>query len=130
MLSDPQGREQCNYRSFRPRLDHGDDAIRVLPFGMEENAAFDMSLSALAPRAAMSERTLQRRFGDATGLPLGRYVQALRVEKARGLLKWTPLPISDICWVVGYSDVSAFSRLFKSICGVTAGEYRPRFSVR
>jgi len=130
MLIDPQGREQRNYRSFRPRLDHGDDAIRALQFWIEENAAADLSLPVLAARAAISVRGLQRRFTEATGLSISRYVQELRIERARGLLERSSMPISEVCWAVGYVDTSAFSRLFKSICGTSAGEYRRRFSVR
>lgn len=130
MLIDPQGREQRNYRSFRPRLTHTDAAIRALQRWMEGHAGDDLSVPALARRAAMSDRTLQRRFSEATGLPVSRYVQELRIEKARGLLERTALPVSDICWAVGYEDSSAFSRLFKTICGLSASDYRKRFSVR
>ncbi|WP_425452344.1 AraC family transcriptional regulator [Roseovarius spongiae] len=34
-----------------------------------------------------------------------------------------------ICWAVGYADASTFSRLFRSICGVSASEYRRRFAI-
>lgn len=129
MLIDPQGREQRNYRTFRPRLDHGDPPIRDIQRWMERNATSDLALSTLATEAGMSERTFQRRFTQATGLPVTRYVQELRIEKARGLLERTTMPVSEICWAVGYADVSAFSRLFRSICGVSAGEYRRRFAV-
>lgn len=130
MLIDPHGREQRNYRSFRPRLDHGDAPIRALQQWMEENAAEDFALSNLAQRAGLSVRTLQRRFPAATGLPVGGYVQELRVEKARGLLERTAMPVSAICWAVGYEDASTFSRLFRSVCGISASEYRRRFAVR
>ena len=129
MLIGPQGREQRNYRSFRHRLHHGYVAIRALQFWMEEHAATDITQPALAARAAISERSLQRRFAQATGLPISRYIQEVRVEKARGLLERTSMPSSAVCRAVGYADASAFSRLFKSICGVSAGEYRRRFSI-
>lgn len=129
MLIDPQGREQRNYRTFRPRLDHGDASIRDLQRWMERNAILDLALPTLATEAGMSERTFQRRFAEATGLPVTRYVQELRIEKARGLLERTKMPVSEVCWAVGYADASAFSRLFRAICGVSAGEYRRRFSV-
>ena len=130
MLIDPQGREQRNYRSFRPDLTHKDDAIRTLQRWMEGNIAADLTIHALARRAALSDRSLQRRFTKATGLSVSRYIQELRIEKARGLLERTTMPISEICWKVGYEDLSAFSRLFKTISGLSAGDYRKRFSVR
>lgn len=129
MLIDPQGREQRNYRSFRPRMDHGDITIRALQQWMEKNVAEDLALPALAVRAGLSVRTLQRRFPAATGLPVGGYIQELRIDKARGLLERTVLPVSEICWTVGYEDASTFSRLFRAICGISASEYRRRFAV-
>lgn len=129
MLIDPHGREQRNYRSFRPRLDHGDVAIRDLQHWLEGHPGESLSLARLADRAHMSQRNLQRRFTKATGLPIVRYVQMLRVERARGLLERTAFSVSEICHRVGYDDLSAFSRLFKATCGLSASDYRRRFSV-
>ena len=129
MLIDPGGREQRNYRSFRPRVDHGDGAIRDLQCWMEGNAAGDLSLRALASRAGMSERSLQRRLKRATGLAPKRYAQELRVEKARGLLERTAKPVSESCWDLGYDDPSAFARLFRETTGLTPGAYRRRFRI-
>lgn len=130
MLIDPHGREQRNYRSFRPKFDHGDQPIVDLQRWMEGHVQTDLSVAALAAQSSLSERTLQRRFTRATGLGIGAYVQELRVEKARGLLERTAMPLSEICWAVGYEDPSAFSRLFKSVSGATARDYRKRFTVR
>ena len=129
MLIEPGGREQRNYRSFRPRVDHGDDAIRDLQRWMEGNAAGDLSLRALASRARMSERSLQRRLKRATGLSPKRYAQELRIEKARGLLERTGKPVAEICWDLGYDDPSAFARLFRETTGLTPGAYRRRFRI-
>ncbi len=129
MLIDPKGREQRNYRSFRPRLDHGDAPIRALQRWMEKHAADDLSVPILADQAGLSVRTLQRRFSTATGLPVREYLQELRIEKARGLLERTAMPVSEICWAVGYEDTSTFSRLFRSVCGLSASDYRRRFAV-
>ncbi len=127
MLIDPTGREQRNYRSFRPHMAHGNQTIRALQLWMEAHVEADMSVAALAHRASLSERSLHRRFREATGLPVNRYVQELRIEKAKGLLELADLSVNEICWRVGYQDVSAFNRLFKSVSGLSAGEYRTRF---
>lgn len=129
MLIDPHGREQRNYRSFRPRLDHQDAAIRNLQYWLEGHPEEVLSVARLAKRTHMSQRNLQRRFSKATGLSIIRYVQMIRIERARGLLERTSLSVSEICHRVGYDDPSAFSRLFKATCGLSASEYRNRFSV-
>lgn len=129
MLIDPTGREQRNYRSFRPNLAHKDPVIRAVQLWMEANAEADLTVSAIARRAGIPTRSLQRKFSGATGYSLNQYVQELRVEKAKGLLELTSLSVSEICWNVGYQDVSAFSRLFKSTSGLSARDYRRRFQV-
>ena len=68
-----------------------------------------------------------RRFTAATGTPPASYLQALRVEKARGALERSQASIAQIAWDVGYRDVPAFARAFRSITGLTPGAYRSRF---
>lgn len=129
MLIDPTGREQRNYRAFRPNLGHKDRAIRDLQLWMEGHVDADLSLNALAARAGMSPRSLQRKFAGATGYSPSQYIQELRVEKAKALLEQTSRPVSEICYNVGYQDLAAFSRLFKANSGLSAGEYRRRFQI-
>ncbi|MEM7068913.1 MAG: helix-turn-helix domain-containing protein [Pseudomonadota bacterium] len=129
MLIDPTGRQQRNYRSFYPDKNHNDQVIRSLQTWMESNVNEDLSLQILADQSGLSTRTLQRRFSACTGYSINQYVQELRVEKAKGLLELTNLPVSEICWRVGYQDVSAFNRLFNSISGLSAGGYRRRFKI-
>lgn len=129
MLIDPTGREQRNYRAFRPKMSHNNQTIRALQIWMEANIDADLSVNALALQSGLSTRSLQRKFSQCTELTVNRYVQELRIEKAKGLLERTTLSVNEICWQVGFKDVSAFNRLFKSISGLTAGEYRHRFSV-
>ena len=129
MLIDPTGREQRNYRSFRPDTAHKDQAIRALQLWMEGHTDEDLSLKALVSQTGLSGRSLQRKFLNCTGYSINRYVRELRVEKAKGLIELTKLSVSEVCWRVGYQDVSAFNRLFKSITGLSAGDYRRRFSI-
>ncbi len=129
LLIDPAGREQRNYRSFRPPLTHGDAAILALQHWLEGHMEQGMTVLAMAERAQLAPRTFLRRFKAATGYTPSSYMQNLRIEKARGLLERTRLPVSQISWKVGFQDVSAFSRLFRAITGLAAGEYRNRFGI-
>lgn len=130
LLVDPRGRQQSNYRTFRPQLGHGDQNILRLQHWMEGNFGEDLSVRVLAKHAMLSERTFIRRFKTATGLPPNRYVQALRVEKARALLEQTRQSVQDIGWTVGYQDISAFGRVFKSVTDTSPADYRHRFGIR
>ncbi len=129
LLVDPSGREQRNYRSFIPRLTHGEPAILALQHWLEAHAENDITVETMAARTHLSSRTFLRRFKAATGFTPNVYLQNLRIEKARGLLERTRMPVSEISWKVGYQDASAFSRLFRATTGLTAGEYRNRFGI-
>lgn len=129
LLIDPGGREQRNYRSFKPPLAHGDDAVLSIQHWLEGNVEETITVQSMADRAHLSGRTFLRRFKTATGYTPGSYLQNLRIEKARGLLERTRIPVNEIGWNVGYQDTSAFSRIFRATTGTTASEYRNRFGV-
>lgn len=129
LLVDPSGREQRNYRSFRPILTHGDIPILRIQHYLEKAYAETLTVRILAEQAGLSQRTFMRRFKSATGRPPNSYIQDLRIEKARGLLERTRLSVSEVAWQSGYHDVSAFSRIFREKTGLTAGRYRERFRV-
>lgn len=129
LLIDPDGRTQHSYRNFRPPLAHGDEAILTLQHWLEGHTGDDITVQGMAQRVRLSGRTFLRRFKAATGQTPTVYLRNLRVEKARGLLERTLIPISEIAWNVGYRDASAFARAFRTTTGLTAGAYRTRFGV-
>ena len=128
LLWDSGEREQRYYRRFQPPKQHGDGAILKLQQWLEVHFQSTCPLSQLAEQAAMSPRTLQRRFLAATQLTISSYVQHLRLEKARELLETTVLPVEQITWQIGYDDRASFNKLFKTQIGLSPKAYRQRFS--
>jgi len=127
LLIDPPGREQSYYSGFAPRLTHGDAAIIKAQHFLQVNGGKEARLAILAEQAGLEERTFLRRFHKATGMTATDYAQRLRVAKAQELLQFGQSPIERIAWEVGYSDPSAFSKIFVRTVGLTPGEYRQRF---
>ena len=127
LLWDSGEREQRYYRRFQPPKQHGDGAILKLQQWLEAHFHELCPLSLLAEQAAMSTRTLQRRFLTATQLTISSYVQHLRLEKARELLETTALPVEQIIWQIGYDDRASFNKLFKTQIGLSPKGYRQRF---
>ncbi|XQF93949.1 helix-turn-helix domain-containing protein (plasmid) [Pseudoalteromonas espejiana] len=60
-------------------------------------------------------RNLKRRFSQATGISINKYVQEVRIDKAKKQLLATDKTVNEISVDVGYENSSFFSRLFKSI---------------
>lgn len=127
LLIDPPGREQRYYSGFAPRLTHGDAAILKAQHFLQANGGKEARLAILAEQAGLEQRTFLRRFQKATGMTATDYAQRLRVAKAQELLQFGQSPIERIAWEVGYSDPSAFSKIFVRIVGLSPGEYRQRF---
>jgi transcriptional regulator GlxA family with amidase domain len=68
---------------------------------LQTHAADPVDFGNLAQQFSMSQRTLNRRFKLATGMSPGRYVQHLRMEQARDLLRDSNLSITEIATVIG-----------------------------
>lgn len=87
----------------------------------------DVSLEQLAPYFGLSERTFQRRLADH-GTNLNDLRDAIRKEVSLSLLIESELPISEICYRLGYSAPSAFTRSVSRWFGSTPSELRERKS--
>lgn len=125
---DPPGRQQSYYRGFAPRLDHKDETILRVQAWLEETQGKVVEVATLAQHAGLEERTFLRRFQKATGYTTTEYWQRLRVARAKTLLLDSNLPADRIAWEVGYSDPSAFRKVFKSLVGLSPTDYRSRFA--
>jgi AraC-like DNA-binding protein len=77
----------------------------------------------VAARMHMSPRTLQRRLQDE-GTRYADVVNDLRRELALRYLEQGRESISEIAFLLGFSEVSTFHRAFKRWCGKTPAEYR------
>lgn len=130
LLVDPPGREQRYYSGFAPKMTHGDGAVLKAQHFLHESSGRETRISVLSQQAGLEERTFLRRFLKATGLTATDYAQRLRVTKAQELLQFGRQPIESTAWQVGYSDASAFRKIFLRIVGLTPGEYRQRFHVQ
>lgn len=95
---------------------------------MAQHSVADTATLELAAVLHVSYRTLHRRFQRAAGMAPRAYLQSLRVEQAKELLESSRLGLAQIVDQVGYSDVSAFRRLFARSTGLSPAQYRQRFT--
>jgi transcriptional regulator GlxA family with amidase domain len=101
--------------------------LRELQDWMAGNLDADLSVAALAARAHMAPRTFARAFRDEVGLTPAAYVEALRVERARGALETTDLPVEAVARACGFGTVETLRRAFGRRVGVAPAAYRDRF---
>lgn len=95
---------------------------------MQANLAGDLSLTNLAARAGMSERSLLRHYAAAVGTTPARTAERLRVEAARLLLGDTDLPVKDIARRCGFGSEETMRRSFLRLLDINPQAYRARFT--
>lgn len=103
---------------------HPDEEVMQAQMWLQDNYGREIKLSLVAERFDMSVRTFNRRFKAATGQSPLQYLQEIRIETAKDLLKTTNLSISEVAFKVGYHDMGHFTGLFKKLLATTPSDYR------
>jgi AraC-like DNA-binding protein len=93
---------------------------------IDRDYAQPLDIRALAAVAIASEAHFIRTFRATFGETPHRYLQRRRVERAMILLRDTDMPVTDICFQVGFSSLGTFSRTFSAIVGEAPSSYRLR----
>ena len=93
---------------------------------IESRAEQPIRMSAMARVAGMSERTLLRRFQEATGRSPLEHVIETRLRRARALLENSAMDLShdEIAWRCGFENGNYLARRFKKWTGVSPREWR------
>ena len=98
-------------------------AVRLIKAYLHDNFSTPISLADLVKVTQLDRSYLIRVFGKAVGMPPYTYLNQVRVDHAKYLLR-QGMAIAEVAIAVGMSDQSHLNRHFKSIVGVTPGHYR------
>ncbi|MGF6602498.1 AraC family transcriptional activator FtrA [Paraburkholderia sp. GAS448] len=94
------------------------------------NPALPHTLRSLAERAAMSPRTLQRQFRDATGMAPYEWLVRERVAIARELLEQqASMPMGRVAELAGFGSEESLRRHFRRVTLTSPASYRRKFAV-
>ncbi|MDY0938071.1 AraC family transcriptional regulator [Pseudomonas viridiflava] len=84
----------------------------------------DIRLSVIAQRLEMTDPGFSRFFKRNTGHGFIELMRKLRIQRACRLLLQSDMSVSDICFEVGYANLSNFNRHFRVETGQTPSDYR------
>ena len=87
----------------------------------------DWRLETLAEEVGMSVRTMSRRFNASFGVSPAQFVERARLNYATSLLN-RGVPIKQVAAKSGFGELQRMRRSFKRHLGLSASEYRERFS--
>lgn len=114
----------------RPVPAHFEGRISELLGRIRADPAADWTVERLAAVAAMSRRTLLRRFTESTGSSPGEWVCSVRVEEAKLLLETTRQSIEAVAEKVGFGSVATLRHHFHNRFGLSPRAYRDQFADR
>lgn len=103
---------------------HHDEGVSLVQSWVRQHLADDITVTQLASLLDQSVRNFSRRFSRATGESPMEYVQRLRLEHARELLRDTNLTVAEVAEVSGYRNQAYFGKVFRQKLSLTPGSYR------
>jgi AraC family transcriptional activator FtrA len=88
------------------------------------------TVASMAERAAMSPRTLQRQFQQATGFGPVEWLIRERVAIVKEMLEDPDVPLTQIAERAGFGSEESLRHHFRRLAATTPGAYRKRFVLR
>lgn len=104
-----------------------DARINALLAYLRQRLDQPQTLDKLAQFVAMSRRTFTRHFQRATGMSVGEWLLAERLQHSLTLLETSTQPIEHIALSSGFQSPVTFRQQFKSRFGVSPSEWRHTF---
>lgn len=93
---------------------------------MRERLGDELTIDDLARAAMFSKFHFTRIFQRITGVSPGRFLSAMRLQRAKQLLVSTSMNVADISVQVGYNSVGTFSSRFSRSVGMSPTAFRRR----
>ncbi len=95
---------------------------------METRLGEELGVERLADQAHMSPRHFARVFPQETGMSPARYVEQLRLDRARELLESGEAHMQTVAVAAGFGSEERLRRAFQRRMGVTPSQYLEHFS--
>ena len=99
------------------------DVINVINQNLSKE---DLCVQDIADELALSRSKLYRKIKELTGKSANEMIRTMRLEKSKELLRITEMTIGEICYKVGFSSPSYYTKRFKEHTGLIPKEYRLR----
>jgi YesN/AraC family two-component response regulator len=91
---------------------------------IRQNYHQDIDIKTLAEYVGLSYSHVRKLFYDETGENIVNYINNLRINEAKQMLRQSKLSIGEIATRLGYNNSQSFNRFFKKYEGITPGDYR------
>lgn len=90
----------------------------------EKIADAELNVNLISEITGISSKQIYRHIKQLTGLTPVEYIRSIRMKKAAMLLAQQKFTVSEVMYLVGFSNYSYFSKCFQSIYGVNPRNYQ------
>ena len=105
--------------------DSGNEFLhRLTDIALEVITEGNVDYELIASRMCISRAHLNRKVKALAGCTTTDFILAIRISKAKELLRGTSLPVWEVAQRCGFSDNAYFSTLFKKTVGCTPMQFR------
>ena len=105
------------------QIRHADTVYRIMEY-IKSNFQNKIGLEEVAAYVHLSSSHVGSLFRRKTGQTVSEYLNQVRIEKSKALLRMGDLPISDIAYLCGFGDQSYFTHVFKKQTGLSPKKFR------
>ncbi len=111
-------------KSEKAKDNSGADSIKMGLEFINNNFTKELSLENIAKKAGISKYHFLREFKRYTGHTVVKYINILRCEYAKRLLRSSDASVGDVAALCGYDNQSYFTKTFKAYSGLLPREFR------
>lgn len=115
--------ETLSYLNRRENQSEPSQQDNILNY-LREHYHEDIMFEDVAEKIGVSYSHMRKLVREVTGKSVSDYVNALRVNEAKRLLRETSLSVAQIAEEAGYRNVQSLNRFFRKIEGMSPSEYR------
>ncbi|GHU31093.1 AraC family transcriptional regulator [Betaproteobacteria bacterium] len=105
---------------------HPFDKFKKAVAFIEDNLTDDIPLETVASHVNMSYKSFSNWFAQCSGIGYRRFLNRIRISKARELLYLSQQSIQEVGYQVGFNNISNFNKAFKALTDCTPTEFRER----
>ncbi|MCI8525629.1 MAG: response regulator [Oscillospiraceae bacterium] len=103
--------------------------LRLAKRFMENHYMENLTLEQVASIAGFNSNYFSSQFKREFGMGFSDQLTLIRLNKAKELLRETDVPISEVCYRVGYQDIRSFNRAFKKATELRPSEFKKLYAV-
>ena len=111
----------------------GEDKLAIIRPAMEylekHYNDFQINVSILASQVSVSEAYFRKLFTSVYKIPPSRYIQTIRINKAKDLLNSRMHSVGEIAELVGFSNIYYFSNVFKKETGFSPSAFAKKIII-